>query len=67
MQELIEDIKTIYGNNPSKRSLTINMVINSAKEKLEKEKQELMSAFNHGGVYNDSELTAEQYYNNKFK
>ncbi len=47
-----------------KDSLIMDYVVNQAKEI---EKQQIIGAYNEGGCNWDSELEAEQYYNDTFK
>jgi hypothetical protein len=47
-----------------KDSLIMEYVVNQAKEM---EKQQIIDAYNEGGCNWDSELEAEQYYNDTFK
>ena len=75
MQELIEDLQTVTSGNPF-ISTTINLIIEMAEEKLEKEKQQIFKAyckaedmsefFEYEHRYGREYLTAETYYDETY-
>lgn len=69
MQELIQELKDIssVGSNPF-ITTTLNLIIDLAEEKLEKEKQQIIDANNAGWRTHrrKENQSAEDYYNETF-
>jgi hypothetical protein len=61
MQELIDELESI--KNYKYKELTIRLV----KEKIKKEKEQIMNAHTEGYSNYDSEMTSVEYYNQTYK
>ena len=71
MQELLLELEEVskIGENPFIKT-TVNLIIDMAEEKLEKEKQQLIDAWNDGtwggGQFTTTHDSAEEYYKENY-